>query len=209
MISTSRFWCISLTLLAASVGLHLLPHGRETSLPKPLASLPFTLDQWHGVEVPFDETIVRALAVDDYVNRVYQDEGKEPIGLYIAYVKRQRMDESLHSPQNCLPGAGWQPLSADHVWLTSPEGRVVLVNRYVIQKGLSQQIVLYWYQSHGRTIASEYKAKIDMVVDAIYLHRTDGALVRINTPITGNGSNDRAVAFAAVVLGRLNVLLPK
>jgi EpsI family protein len=209
MISTSRFWCMSLTLLAATVGLHLLPHGRETSLPKPLASLPLTLDQWHGVEVPFDESIVEALAVDDYVNRVYQDEGKEPVGLYIGYVKRQRTDESLHSPRNCLPGAGWQPLSAGHLWLTSPDGRAVLVNRYLIQKGLSQQIVLYWYQSHGRTIASEYKARIDMVVDAIYLHRTDAALIRINTPITGNGSNDRAVAFAAAVLGRLDGLIPK
>jgi EpsI family protein len=209
MISTSRFWCVSLTLWAAIVGLHLLPHGREASLPKPLASLPLTLDQWHGVEVPFDESIVRALAVDDYVNRMYEDETREQVGLYIGYVKRQRTDESLHSPQNCLPGAGWQPLASDHLWLTSRDGRPTEVNRYLVQKGLNRQVVLYWYQSHGRTIASEYKARIDMVVDAIYLHRTDAALVRINTPITGDRSNDRVVAFADAILGRLDGLIPK
>lgn len=209
MTSTWRFWCMSLTLLAATAGFHLLPHGREISLPKPLASLPLALGQWHGVEVPFEESMVRALAVDDYVNRVYQGEDREPVGLYIGYYKSQRTDENLHSPQNCLPGAGWQPLSADHLWLKSPDGRAVSVNRYLIQKGLNRQIVLYWYQSHGRTIASEYEARIDMVVDAIYLHRTDAALVRINTPMTGNGSNDRAVAFAIAVLGRLDGLIPK
>src|SRR6267378_2464497 len=127
MTSTWRFWCMSLILLAATVGLHLLPHGREISLPKPLATLPLALEQWHGVEVPFEESLVRALAVDDYVNRVYLDEDREPVGLYIGYFKSQRTDESLHSPQNCLPGAGWQPLSTDHLWLKSPDGRSVLV----------------------------------------------------------------------------------
>jgi EpsI family protein len=209
MTSNFRFWCMSLILLAATVGFHLLPHGQDVSLPMPLASLPRTLGQWHGVDAPLEENMIRALGVDDYVSRIYRGEDGEPIGLYIGYYRSQRTDETLHSPQNCLPGAGWQPLRADHLQLNSRDGKTVSVNQYLIQKGLERQMVLYWYQSHGRTIASEYTAKIDMVADAVYLHRTDAALVRINTPVTGNGTDDRAVEFAVAILGKLDGLIPK
>jgi EpsI family protein len=209
MTSKGRFWCMALTLLAATAGFQLIPHGRDVSLLRPLASLPLGLAQWHGVDAPFEERFIKALAVDDYLYRIYRGEDGQPIGLYIAYYKSQRTDETIHSPQNCLPGAGWQPLSAGHLWLKAPDGRAVLVNQYIIQKGLDRQMVLYWYQSHGQTIASEYKAKMALVVDAIYLHRTDSALVRINAPITGSGTGDRAVPFATAILEELDGLIPK
>jgi EpsI family protein len=209
MSSNFRFWGMSVILLAATVGFHLLPHGQDVSLPMPLASLPRAFGQWHSVDAPLEENMIKALGVDDYLSRVYRGEDGEPIGLYIGYYKSQRTDESLHSPRNCLPGAGWQPLRTEHLQLNSRDGKIVSVNQYLIQKGFERQMVLYWYQSHGRTIASEYTAKIDMVADAVYLRRTDAALVRINTPITGNGTNDRAVEFAVAILGKLDGLIPK
>jgi EpsI family protein len=209
MSSNRRFWCIALLIFASVVGIHLLPRDQETTLPKPLASLPLAVGVWNGVEMPFDDSIVKALAVDEYLNRIYRDENNQSVGLYIGYVKSQRTNENLHSPQNCLPGAGWQPVSVDQLQLTSPGGRTWLVKRYVVQKGLSRQIVLYWYQSHGRTMASEYKVRAAMVTDAILLHRTDAALVRINTPVTGTESSDRAAAFATLVLGELDGLIPR
>lgn len=209
MRSTLRFWSTSLTLLAAIAGLHLLPHGRPIPLARPLANLPFAFSQWHGVEAPFDQSVVKALAVDDYVNRVYRGEDREPIGLYVAYYESQQTAERLHSPQNCLPGTGWQPLTSSYMWLKNPDGRAVLVNRYVVEKGVERQLVLYWYQSHGRTIASEYRARIDMVIDAISLHRTDAALVRINTPMIGSGTENRAVQFGVAILRQLDGFIPK
>jgi EpsI family protein len=209
MISNRRFWYMPLILLSASAGLHFLPHGRDIFLPKPLSSLPLSLGQWHGVEAPLEQSMIEALGVDDYVNRIYKGEDGEPVDLYIGYYKSQRTDDTLHSPQNCLPGTGWQPLSANRLWLKAPDGRASSVNQYIIQKGLERQTVLYWYQSHGRMIASEYTAKIDMVVDAIHLHRTDAALVRINTPITGSSTDDRAVEFAVVLVAKLDGLLPR
>jgi EpsI family protein len=209
MTPNGRFWCMWLTLVGGVVGFHLLPHGRDISLPKPLSSLPLALGQWNGVEDPLEQSIINALGVDEYVNRVYRGEDGEPIGLYIGYYRSQQTDETLHSPKNCLPGTGWQPLRSERLLLKTADGRAVLVNKYLIQKGLDRQVVLYWYQSHGRTIASEYTAKIDMVVDAIYLQRTDAALVRINTPISGSTTDNRAAEFAVAILGKLDGLIPR
>lgn len=200
---------MSLTLLGATVGFHFLPHGRDINLSRPLATLPLSFGAWHGVDAPFEDRVVKALAVDDYLSRVYRGEDGAPIGLYIAYYKSQRTNEAIHSPQNCLPGSGWQPVSAGRLGLKTPTGGSAMVNQYVVQKGLQRQMVLYWYQSHGRIIASEYQAKIAMVVDAIHLHRTDSALIRINAPITGTEADDRTVQFAAVVLEKLDGLIPK
>jgi len=203
-----RFWCMSITLVAAFVGFRLLPHGKDVPLAAPLSSLPSTLDQWHGLDDPLDATTIKALGVTDYLNRVYRGEDGIPVGLYVGYYSSQQTDETSHSPKNCLPGSGWQPLKSDFLFLNLPDGRAVQVNQVLIQKGLEQQMVLYWYQSHGRIIASEYSAKVFMVVDAVRLHRTDAALVRINTPIMKGEKDDRAAKFAVAVMGKLDRLIP-
>jgi EpsI family protein len=169
------------------------------------------LEGWSGSDVPVEPRIVRALGVSDYLSRTYEDIGHPAVFLYVGYYKSQRMGEFIHSPKNCLPGAGWEPVSTGHTVLTTPGGKRVLVNQYIVENGLHRQLVLYWYQSHGRIVASEYLSKIYMVLDALRLNRTDAALVRISTPITGtdqNGSIQRSVAFAEKFLARSEGLIP-
>jgi EpsI family protein len=157
------------------------------------------------------------LGVDEYVNRVY--ESRDGVAsLYIGYYQSQRQGDTIHSPMNCLPGSGWEPLSRSY--LTIPVGTDVkgspeiTVNRYVIQKGLDRQVVLYWYQSHGRAIANEYRSKIFMVYDAVRLNRTDAALVRVVSPRYGTDAaaedraSDRAVAFVKAMFPLLDRYLP-
>jgi EpsI family protein len=91
----------------------------------------------------------------------------------------------MHSPLNCLPGSGWQPLSSGRQTIQIAGAAPIEVNRYLIQKGGESMLVLYWYQSHGRVIASEYWGKYYMVADAIRMNRTDAALVRVIVPIGG------------------------
>ena len=97
------------------------------------------------------------------------------MGLYIGYFRTQRTGATIHSPKNCLPGAGWQPVVSETYQLSLDDGRKVPINLYVIRKDLDQEIVLYWYQSHGRVVASEYWGKFYMVYDAMRLNRTDAA----------------------------------
>jgi EpsI family protein len=120
----------------------------------------------------------------------------------------------MHSPLNCLPGAGWTPVRSDRIALAPSGGAApqdsVRINRYVIEKGLDRQVVLYWYQSHGRVIASEYWGKIYLVLDALRLNRTDGALVRIMAPVlTSEAEAERdALEFARTLAPLLGRYLP-
>jgi EpsI family protein len=211
MSKRARFWLMIAVLAGASIGLHHLSHGEAVPLSRPLSTLPVHLEDWQGADLAIEPRIVQALGVNDYLNRVYQAPDSHLVFLYVGYYKSQRTGVSLHSPKNCLPGAGWEPVSAGYRALTGAGGRRVLVNQYVVENGLRRQLVLYWYQSHGRVVASEYRGKMYMVLDALRLNRTDAALVRVSTGILdGNeqASLDRSIAFAEQFLVRSQGLLP-
>ena len=161
-----------------------------------LSSLPFQVAAWQGQPVgQLDERVLAALNVDEYVNRVYVAPDGSAVGLYIGYYRSQREGTTMHSPLNCLPGAGWQPVARTRLALAG--GGVI--NRLTIEKGLDRQVVLYWYQSHARVEASEYWGKFYTVLDAIRSNRTDAALVRIIAPVAGNGYSDERAAERAAV----------
>lgn len=206
-----RFCLMVTVLVAATVGLHHISHGEAIPLWKPLATLPMQLGTWRGVDVPLEPRIIKAVAVTDYVSRAYRNAASPSVILYVGYYKSQRTGELIHSPKNCLPGAGWEPISANYVALRGLDGRAAKVNEYLIENGLQRQLVLYWYQSHGRIVASEYWGKIYLVEDALRLNRTDAALVRISTSVVRGHEQEaaqRAQAFAQVFLTGATDLLP-
>lgn len=179
---------------------------------------PSQLGGWSGQALPpIEDKILAILRVDDYVNRVYYRTDRAAAGLYIGYYKSQRQGDSIHSPQNCLPGAGWEPVERGLMTIstsTAAGPTNISVNRYVIEKGVDKQLALYWYQSHGRVIASEYWSKFFLVKDAVQLDRTDAALVRVIVPIA-NGEGDvtaqaesRAMDFVKALFPELPKFLP-
>lgn len=189
-----------------------LAGARRAELPverTPFASFPMTLDGWKAQDdPPLDDDIVKVLGVDDYLSRIYYKSGAA-VGLYMGFYGSQRQGDTIHSPLNCLPGAGWEPVSADRVTIANVDnaGRNIEINRYVVQKGLDRQLVLYWYQSHGRVVASEYWSRALLINDAIRLNRTDGALVRVIAPIIDNNA-DAAEALAVSFVRALFPALP-
>jgi EpsI family protein len=185
-------FCVSAGLLARASQVEAVP-ARES-----LAGFPLEISGWSGQRGPeFSEAIRRELGVDEYVNATFTGPSRSVVGLYLGYYGSQRQGDAIHSPANCLPGAGWQPVAIGR--LRVDVGQPVDVNRWVIQKGEDRQVVLYWYQSHGRVVASEYASKIHLVFDAIRLNRTDAALVRVVTPIAGDSPNERAAAEQVAV----------
>ena len=167
----------------------------------PFAGFPSRIGEWIGRSAPdFDSDVVTMLGVDEFVNRYYRS-GPRFAHLYVGYYGSQRQGSTMHSPMNCLPGAGWVPGDIRRLVISSPTTDPMTVNRLVVQKGLDKQVVLYWYQSHGRTIASEYWSKAYLVLDSIRLHRSDAALVRIMVPVdTGRADGEAAAEGAAVDL---------
>ncbi len=170
-----------------------------------LDRFPVIVDGWQGVaQAPFAKDVLAVLGVDDYLTRVYFTPDKsEGVGLYIGYYQSQRQGDTMHSPLNCLPGAGWEPLSQSQLTMTVRAGeqggsRDIAVNRYVIRKGLERQLVLYWYQSHDRVVASEYWGKFYLISDAVRMNRTDGALVRVIVPVAPDDTGEARAEASAV-----------
>ena len=177
---------------------------------EPLAALPLQLGDWQGYEAePFAGDLLAALGVDDYLNRQYIHQGSGPVGVYVGYYASQRQGDTIHSPQNCLPGAGWRPVESGVA--NVPVGdRSILVNQYVIQRGLDRQVVLYWYQGRGRVTANEYRNKAYLMFDSVRLHRTNGGLVRLIAPIvtTADAAKATASSFARLMFPHLARHLP-
>jgi EpsI family protein len=171
------------------------------------SSFPMTAGSWTArEEAPLDEDVLAVLGVDDYVSRVYHSRDGHAAGLYIGYYGSQRQGDTIHSPQNCLPGSGWEPVSDGRLRIADvAPGHDITVNRYIVQKGLDRQLVLYWYQSHGRVVASEYWSKAYLIADAIRLNRTDGSMVRVIAPI---GSQDDGMAAERVAESFVRAIFP-
>jgi EpsI family protein len=183
-------------------------------LREPLRNLPFELGGWNGRDAqPFADDIVAVLGVDEYVSRWYVGPENGLVSLYVGYYQSQREGDTIHSPMNCLPGAGWQPMETGTTSIDVPgRPQPIEVNRVVIQKGLDRQVALYWYQSHGRIVANEYWSKVLMVYDAVRLNRSDAALVRVISPISPSESPDvatkRAAGFIRLLSSQLERTLP-
>ena len=183
----------------------------EAIVPRvPLASLPLGIGDWHGREAaPLADDVLAQLGVDDYVNRQYARAGAAPVGIYIGYYASQRQGDTIHSPQNCLPGAGWIPVETSVTELRAGD-RLVPTNQFVIQKALDRQVVLYWYHGRGRVTANEYANKAFLMLDAARLHRTNGGLVRLITPVTStaDAAKSQLATFAGLLFTRLDAHLP-
>lgn len=177
---------------------------------QPLAALPLTISEWSGREAaPLADDIVAQLGVDDYLHRRYARASSAPMGLYVGYYASQRQGDTIHSPQNCLPGAGWRPVSSRTREIAAGAARL-RVNEYIIQKGLDRQAVLYWYQGRGRVVANEYANKALLMFDAARLNRSDGGLVRVIGPVVSTTDSvvDELSAFVAALFPHLTRHLP-
>ena len=208
---------IGAALLIGLTAILLQARGRDEVFPKhlPLNSFPEQLGDWAGTDQPLDKETLDVLGPGDFLLREYspQADSEPPVNLYIAYFPSQRMGDTIHSPKNCLPGAGWLPVENDRISLPLPGHAPFPVNRYVIAKGDSRMLVLYWYWAHDRGVASEYWAKYYLIADAIRLNRSDGALVRIMTTMLPGESSEaarrRLMPFSSKVISSLDDYIPR
>lgn len=207
-------YVVVLLLLLGSTGV-LLSRGDTDRVPssEPLSAMPEDVGQWHGHDIPISDDVLQVLGKGDFLNRIYTADtagrSSVPISLFIGYFATQRTGQAIHSPQNCLPGAGWTFQSSQYSTLTAEDGKTFNVGEYVIANGDARQYVLYWYQAHGRSIPNEYVSKAYMVADAMRLRRTDGAIVRVITTIAPYESQTDARARAFEFTAKIAPMLPR
>ena len=199
-----RFTSAALLMLATALLLQAHSRGEYSPPREPLSSLPSQIDGWTGTDEPMDQQTLDILGHGEFLVRDYardrentspsQPDSQPWINLYLAYFPSQKTGDTIHSPNHCLPGAGWVPTSREIVHLAAPDGSSFPANRYGVSKMGDRQLVLYWFQAHGRVVASEYWAKYYLVSDSIRMNRSDGALVRLRTPMLDGESAEAAQA---------------
>lgn len=205
---------VTILLLVQGTAFYNLSHGEIVPLSRPLSQFPSLIDHWTVAQQgEIDQETRDTLRADDYLTRLYEDKRTgEEADLYVAFFKTQQTGQTPHSPKNCLPGSGWVPSTSTEADIAVPGmSQPIRVNQYVVAKGATKAMVLYWYQSHGRVVANEYSAKVWVVVDSLRYHRSDTALVRVVVGIGEGGEQQAArtaTRFVRAFFGPLKAALP-
>lgn len=190
-------------------GSKLLNAGTLTAPPKrAFAEVTSEFAGWRAEVRPIDPSIADVLRADDAIVLDLASPQGENFNLYMAYLTSQRDGRSWHSPRQCIPGGGWQIDSQTYQTSKLNTGATIHFNRLVIAQGSSRQLVYYWYDQRGRKVANEFVMKFWLTVDSVTKRRTDGAMVRLITPINADESVEKADARLHRFMERVNEILP-
>ena len=170
---------ITIVLLSSTIAAGKYSEGRRAdSLSAPLTAINTRIAGWVGIDdPPLRSGTIAQLKPTSYLSRTYSKAG-ESIGLFIAYYDQQRSGETMHSPKHCLPANGWEIWKIDSAQVPV-NGRSEIINQYSVKHMTEKAVVLYWYQSRERIVASEYLGKLLLVRDALFDGRTAGSIVRV------------------------------
>ena len=194
-----------------------LSHGIEfrekIPIQKSFSHFPSVIGDWTGTHQGMEINIMEALHFSDYIMMNYRNPQGQVIDLYVAYYESQRKGEATHSPETCLPGGGWEFKQSGPAIVDSGNGRTMPVNRAFIVKNDTRQLVYFWFPQRGRILTSLYQVKLYAFWDALTRQRTDGALVRVITPM-GDGeeiqqAEARLSGFVKLVNPVLEGYIPK
>jgi exosortase D (VPLPA-CTERM-specific) len=195
----SRVSLISLILLLVVTALTasgtLAHHATNIPSAPNLSTFPLSLDSWHGKQETLDSSILKELDLTDYWIADYSQSDVLPsVNLYIAYYANQKVGSAAHAPSTCLPGGGWKiERSEDITWTPSENKQTPLhIARLIATSGAQRIVIYYWFDERGRIMTSQLDAKWYLLLDSIIMNRSDGALVRLTTPIAPDESEDTA-----------------
>jgi EpsI family protein len=201
-------------LIQGGVFYALAMRAEKTPPMAPLSSFPVSLPGYRLLrDIPTPPEIQNILKADDTLTREYVGASGTPLVFYIAFFNSQRYGQAPHSPKNCLPGEGWEPIDSSTIevpvegWPTP-----IVINHFVVQHGDDKEVTLYWYQSHNRIIAHEFAAKFWLVADSIRYNRSDSSLVRVIVPAREgdvDGATGTAVNFIQAMFPALVRQLPQ
>lgn len=175
-----------------------------TPLARPLAEIPRTIIGREAIDRTISDAEQRVAGMSSYMLRWYVMPGDSlaDFSAYVGYYEQQSQGKTIHSPKNCLPGAGWEALEAGERTVATPAGEVQ-VNRYLMGNSGERALVYYWYQGRGRVASNEYRVKLDLLRDSALRGRSEEALVRIVVPINSQTTIARADSLATAAAGEL------
>ena len=200
-------------LLGAGATLSHLAHVRDPIEPAraSFSEFPVQIGEWQGIPQRLQQIYLKSLKLDDYILADYQNPSGGAVNFYVAYYATQIAGDAAHSPRACIPGGGWriETLTQQDVPGVKMNGHPLRVNRLLIKKGNTSEVVYYWYQERGRDIVNEYFSKLYLFWDSLIRDRTDGALVRVTSDVGADESPAAADRRIVSFIKAVNPLLPK
>jgi EpsI family protein len=212
--NNSRFYLLLVALVIGGVFINWFEQRGEAGVErKALQEIPAMLGDWRqkGDEIRFDKQTEKVLRTTDYMMREYNSPDGRIANLYVGYYASQRTGATYHSPQNCLPGAGWVMSQPELVQIKTAAGETFTANKFIIENGMYKEVMIYWYQGRGRIVASEYQDKVYTVVDSVLRRRSDSSMVRIMTSVgySEGEATGAAIDLAARTAEQLNEFIPE
>jgi EpsI family protein len=187
-----QFLIILLLMGTTAAGVQSVSSRNRFPMQKSFSTFPDSVGIWSGKKQCLEKMYLDALELNDYLLSDYRNSRGEVVNAYVAYSDFQSKGKASHSPATCLPGSGWELKEPVKIAVTDGSGRTVTINRTLMVMGSERRLVYYWFDQRGRTLTDLYQIKLFNVVDSITLNRTDGALIRLITPLTANESPEVA-----------------
>ncbi len=210
--SASLVLAVLLAGAGAAALLALPSRVEQPAARRAFVEFPDHLGEFAGHRQILEAEYVDTLQFDDYLLAEYATPGDRSVNLYVSYYASQRKGQSVHSPRTCLPGGGWALREFSTVDISVPGQGTQRVNRALVALGSQRQLVYYWFKQRDRSVTNEWMVKWYLFVDALLRNRTDGALVRLVTPIPPAGeeadADARMVKLMQQVLPRLADYVP-
>ncbi|MDY0131712.1 MAG: EpsI family protein [Desulforegulaceae bacterium] len=201
---------LAILMFFAVFVLSLAKDSKEIQPLKDFSKFPLKIGKWQGEKDFFNQKIYDILGVDDSVLAHYKDDKNQYVQLYIGFYRNQKEGDLIHSPKNCMPGAGWNIVNSGIEEVVLEDDKTIKVIKLNLKKDSEEQIVLYWFHSRGRIISSEYFQKIWLVIDSVTRGRTDGSFVRLVSPV--NETRDKTLEilkeFTSEIYPYLNEYIP-
>ena len=187
-----QFLIILLLMGTTAAGVQSVSTRNRIPMQKPFVAFPDSVGSWNGKKQNLEKMYLDALELNDYLLSDFSNSRGEVVNAYVAYSDFQSKGKSSHSPATCLPGSGWELKEPVKISVTDAGGRAITINRTTMVMGNERRLIYYWFDQRGRILTDLYQIKLFNVIDSITLNRTDGALIRLITPLTANESPEVA-----------------
>lgn len=212
---TQTQFIIAVAILTATIVVHSIVDFREkVPINRPISQFPLVVGEWSGKRQFLDQQFIDVLQFSDYTSIDYAKQDIPPVNIYVAYYESQRKGRSIHSPETCLPGSGWifNQAGTLTIPLSGKNSSSITVMRAIMEKSGNRKLVYFWFNQRGRILTSPYQMKIYNFWDALILKRTDGALIRVISPVISSekieDADKRLQSFIKEIMPLLNEYIP-
>ncbi|MGV8048745.1 MAG: exosortase C-terminal domain/associated protein EpsI [Anaerolineaceae bacterium] len=202
----NRTFLASALMLLSAIATIYLTHGHSKALITPLCTFPMQIGEWTGKQNRFDERVYDSLGADDTLLGIYTNHDGRQIEIFLSFYNSQREGRQIHSPRNCMPGAGWTITESSREEVGNPHGSPSRLSftKLIMEKANEKMIMLYCYRSGGKYVASEYAFKLNLVLDSIFRQRSDGMFIRLTCML----KSDDATTEFRYMQGFTELLIP-